>query len=253
MVEFFRTFLVKMPSSFLPKQKGFQTSSELFGRGKNVIFGKTWLFLSQPFSTIGLFPQFGANAVKNVHTIDQRAMFSVIGAISPKFSDTSVSRFLCQSCVKQGDILFSEPTRRSIFTAFQRNAMSACSYLTGRTQSVSHNMGLGDKTNGHAQAVIRTGVCNTQKGIDHYRIINGCLYNQVPGDRKLSYRRALFSATEFCSKFVPGSALWNKGFKLTCAVQYSTGAAQNILFDRVSQTEQLKSSVVVQQRYLEFT
>lgn len=225
-----------MPSIFLGKQKGFQTSSELLGRGKNVIFGRTWFFLSQPFSTIGLFPQFGANAVKNLHTIDQRAMFSAIGAISPKFCATSVTHFLCQSCLKQID-MFSEPTRRSIFTA-----------LTGRSP-VSHNMGLGDKTNGHVQAMIRTGVCNTHKGIDHYRIINGCLYNQAPGDRKMSYRCAFFSATGFCSKFVPCFALWNKGFRLTGAIQYSTGTAQSILFNGVSQEEQLKSSVVVQQRY----
>lgn len=241
-----------MSSTFLTKQKGFQTSSGFLGRGKNVIFGRTWMFLSQPFSTIGLFPQFGANAVKNVHTIDQRAIFSVIGAISPKFSATSVTHFLCQSCVKQIDMFFSEPARRSIFTAFQRDAMSACSYLTGRSQSVSRNMGFGDKTNGIVQSMIRTGICCSQKGIDHYRIINGSLYNQLPGDRKLSYRCASFGATEFYSKFVPCFALRNRGFRLTCAIQYSTGAVQNILFNGVSQDEQLKSSVVVQQRYLDF-
>lgn len=232
LVGFFRTFMVKMPSSFLPKQKGFQTSSELLGRGRNVIFGRTWLFLSQPFSTIGLFPQFGANAVKNVHTIDQRAIFSVIGAISPKFSATSVTHLLCQSCVKQINTLLSQPTQRSIFTSFQRNAMAACSYVTGRTQSVPHNIGVGEKINGYAQALIRTGVCN----------------NQVPGDRKLSYRCAFFSATEFCSKFVPYFASWNIDFRLNCAVQYSTGAAHDVL----SPDEQLKSSVVAQHRYLEF-
>lgn len=246
--------MVKMPTpSFLPKQRGFQTSSELLGRGKNVIFGRTWLFLSQPFSTIGLFPQFGANVVKNVHTIDQRAMFSVIGAVSPKFSATSVTHFLCQSCVKRFDILFFEPLRRSIFTAFQRNEMSACSYVTGKSQPVSHNMGFGDKNNEHVQSMIRTVICNTQKGIDHHRTINGCLYNQALADEKLSYRCAFFSAAEFCSKFVPCFALRNKGFQLSCAVQYSTRAAQNILFDGVSQDEKLKSSVVVQQRYLDFS
>lgn len=244
--------MVKMPPSFLLKRKGFQTSSELLGRGKNVIFGRTWLFLSQPFSTIGLFPQFGANAAKNVHTIDQRAMFSVIGAISPKFSATSVTHLVCQSCVKRFDILFFEPLRRSIFTAFQRNAMSACNYLMGKSQSVFHNMGFGDKTNEHVQSMIRTVICNTQKSIDHYITINGCLYNQALGDRKLSHRCALFSAAEFCSKFVPCFALRNQCFWLTCAVQYSTRAAQNILFDGVSQEEKLKSSVIVQQRYLDF-
>lgn len=240
--------MVKMPTSLFPKQKGLQTSSELLGRSRNVIFGRTWLFLSQPFSTIGLFPQFGANGVKNVHTIDQRAMFSVVETISRKFSAPSVTDILCQSCVKQIDILLSESTRRSLFTAFQRNAISACSYVTGRTESVSHNFGLGDKTNGHVQAMIRTGICNTHKGLDHYRIINVGLHNQVPGDRKLSNRCAWSGVTEICSKSMPSFALWNMYFQLACTAHYSTGAARTVSLDGVSQDEQLDSSVVEQHR-----
>lgn len=242
--------MVKMPTSLFPKQKGLQSSSELLGRSRNVIFGRTWLFLSQPFSTLGLFPQFGANAVKNVHTIDQRAMFSVIGTISRKFSAPSTPDHLCQSCVQEIDILLSEPTRRSLFTAFQRNAMSACSYVTGRAESVSSTLGLGDKTNKRKQAMIRTGFYNTHKGFDHYRSINGGLHNQLLGDWKLSYRCAWSSSTSSCSKFFPCFALWNKDFQLSCAAQYSTGAARNVSFDRVSQEEQLESSVTVQDRYL---
>ncbi|KAL0905539.1 hypothetical protein M5K25_023966 [Dendrobium thyrsiflorum] len=240
--------MVKMPTSLFPKQKGLQTSSELLGRSRNVIFARTWFFLSQPFSTIGLFPQFGANAVKNVHTIDQRAMFSVIGTISRKFFTPSVTDFLCQSCAKQIDILLSEPTQKSLFTAFQRNAMSACSYVTGRTESVSHNLGLGEKTNGHAHYMIRSGICNFHKGLDHYRIINGSLHNQVAGGRKLSYWCASSGATEFHSNFVPCFSLWKKDFRLACTAQYSTGAARNVSFDGVLQDEQLESPVIEQNR-----
>ncbi|KAH0450404.1 hypothetical protein IEQ34_021096 [Dendrobium chrysotoxum] len=239
---FFLTFMVKMPTSLFSKQKGLQTSSELFGRSKNGIFGRTWLFLSQPFSTIGLFPQFGANAVKN------RAMFSVIGTISRKLFTPSVTDFLCQSCAKQIDILLSEPTQKSLFTAFQRNAMSACSYVTGRTESVSHTLGIGERTNGHAHDMIRSGICNFHKGIDHYRIINGSLHNQVAGGRKLSYWCASSGATEFYSNFVPCFSLWKKDFRLACTAQYSTGAARNVSFDGVLHEEQLESSVVEQNR-----
>lgn len=240
--------MFKMPTSLFPKPKGLQTSSELLGRSRNVIFGRTWLFLSQPFSTIGLFPQFGANAMKNVHTIDQRAMFSVIGTISRMFSPPSVPDLFCQSCAKEIDMMLSEPTRRSLFTAFQRNAMSACSYVTGRTESVSHNLGIGDKTNENIQAMFRTGICNTHKGLAHHRIISGYLHNQVLAHRKLSYRCALSSAAEFCSKFMPCFAVWSNDFRLACAAQYSTGAARNVSFDGVSQDEQLESPVTVQHR-----
>ncbi|XP_020581514.1 probable protein phosphatase 2C 55 [Phalaenopsis equestris] len=126
--------------------------------------------------------------------------------------------------------------------------MSACSYVTGRMESISPNICIGDKTNAHLQAMNRTGICNKHKFLDHYRIINGGLPNKLSNDWKLSYWSAWSGSSEFCSKFVPCFALWNKNFQLAYAAQYSTGAARNFSFDGVSQDEQLESRVVMQNR-----
>lgn len=200
---FFFITMVKMPASLFSKQKSLLTSSELLGRGSNVIFGKTWLLLSQPFSTIGLFPQFGANLVKNTHTFDQRAMYSVVGIISRMLSAPPATGSLCQLCLKQINILLSEYTQRSLFSTFQRNSMSACSYLTGKPESISHNLGLLGRSNGHAQTMIQIGgICNTHRSLNYCRIFSRAIHVHAPRD-KLSSCCAWSGATGFFFKHCP--------------------------------------------------
>ncbi|KAK8970165.1 hypothetical protein KSP40_PGU012672 [Platanthera guangdongensis] len=236
----------RMAASLFPKQKGLLTSSEILGRGSNVIFGRTWLFLSQPFSTIGLLPQFGVNAVKGAHTVDQRAMCSVVGIISRMLSAPSMTESLCQFCLKQIDLLLSVTTQRPFSSTFHRTAMSSCSFEAGRTKLISHNIGLSGRSNGHVQTISRTDICSTHKSYNFCRILSGFLHNQVAGDRNLSSHCAWSGVTGFYSNFAPCLTLWNKDLHLDSVATCSTGGAQNISFDAISQDEQLESNGVEQ-------
>ncbi|KAK8970161.1 hypothetical protein KSP40_PGU012675 [Platanthera guangdongensis] len=239
----------RMAASLFPKQKGLLTSSEILGRGSNVIFGRTWLFLSQPFSTIGLLPQFGVNAVKGAHTVDQRAMCSVVGIISRMLSAPSMTESLCQFCLKQIDLLLSVTTQRPFSSTFHRTAMSSCSFEAGRTKLISHNIGLSGRSNGHVQTISRTDICSTHKSYNFCRILSGFLHNQVAGDRNLSSHCAWSGVTGFYSNFAPCLTLWNKDLHLDSVATCSTGGAQNISFDAISQDEQLESNGVEQNRH----
>ncbi|PKA55308.1 putative protein phosphatase 2C 55 [Apostasia shenzhenica] len=231
--------MVKMSTSMFPKQKSFQTSSELLGLGRNGIFGRIWLLLSQPFSNIGIFPRLGASAVRNLHIIDQRATFSVLGTLSRACS-VPLADGPSLSCAYHMDILVPEPTKKSLFSSFQRSAVPVCSYMSSRTASFSQHVGAVERKNGKAQSSVRTFISCRQRNLDSNRI-NGGLHVQESAVGRLVFRCMWTGSTMNNWRPVSCFDLW-KDFRLSFV------AASDVSFDRTPQDEHLETSLVEENR-----
>ncbi|KAH0458686.1 hypothetical protein IEQ34_011500 [Dendrobium chrysotoxum] len=238
-------FVLKiMPISLFSRHKRLHTSLELFGRGTNMIFGRAWLLLSQPVSIVGILPQFGENAIRSLHTFDQRATFSFMGTLSRTFSVPSITGPHCQSCIYHVETPSSVPTKMSLFSSFQRNIMGACHHMLNGSESVSQNFGIAVRKSGHSQkSMIRSGIFYSYKCFDYCRSMSRSLDSQ-----ELWFMREVLSPRSGASRnsWKHGQCMEQsaKNFQLLHIHPYSVSAAQNAFFDGAPQDEQVKNYMV---------
>ncbi|KAG0496911.1 hypothetical protein HPP92_001602 [Vanilla planifolia] len=231
--------MVKMTFSLFPKQKGLHSSSELWGRGRNVIFSRTWLFLLQPFSTIGIIPQHSTFVAKNLDKV---------GTMPHMCSVPSLTAPLCLSCVKEYVFLLSDPTRKVLFNAFHRNALSSSRHVLSRIESLSHQHVLVERKNVQAKNVFQVGICSGNKHFNYGRVFGGNPIGPIQGLRKLIYRCICSNATGASWRFDQLFHIWNKEYQLSRKATFSVGAAPDVSFGGAPQEEQLESTLVEQNR-----
>ncbi|KAG6526711.1 hypothetical protein ZIOFF_016712 [Zingiber officinale] len=200
----------KMPSTYLSKHKGLQTSSELLRIcGRSFLFGNTRFILSDPFSTFGRRPP---------------QIFS-----SPAVSGQNFTNQI------------SQPVRRF---PFWWNIMSARSAFLRGSELGSLPMAKGNSRPNHSLNIMtRFTVCSPNKSLKFSLRTSGNLKNQEPWVANIACR--CFWSNTHGVNWRSNSSVEPKSQKIltSCSAPYSAGAASDLSFDAAVQEEQIQSSV----------
>ncbi|KAK8945404.1 putative protein phosphatase 2C 55 [Platanthera guangdongensis] len=200
------------------------TSSKTFCWGRNFMFDKAWQFFSKPVSTIGILPQFGTNALKNMFKIHQRSTFSSIGTLSRAFFVPSMTDLHCQSSIYHIEALSSLSSKKYLFGPFQKNIMSV--HILSKSESFPESLGTSVRNVGQPHSsMIQVGTIDDYNCSDYSRRINRLLHGQ-------SSRRVSGDSSVWSSKS------WRQ-FQLSRSFSYSTAAAPDASFYGAPRCDQL--------------
>lgn len=226
----------------------------LLGRGQNFLFGNTFYFPLQPFSTLGhsihqsLWPSISVLRIFN--TSDRPKGLSVIGTVSRAFSVPSVTGPSCQPCLYNIDTLLSEPNQRLPCSLLQRNIMSACNSLLGRAEPGARHLVNMSSSRQILISVMRAGICYSYKGLDYCRRISGNLKSREPWGTNMVYRCFWSSATGTSWKSNFSLEPGIQDFQSRCTVPYSAEAAPDVSLDGTPREEQFENSAVPSDQYV---
>ncbi|KAK8946131.1 putative protein phosphatase 2C 55 [Platanthera guangdongensis] len=191
---------------------------------RNFMFDKAWQFFSKPVSTIGILPQFGTNAVKNMFKIHQRSTFSSIGTLSRAFFVPSMTDLHCQSSIYHIEALSSLSSKKYLFGPFQKNIMSV--HILSKSESFPESLGTSVRNVGQPHSsMIQVGTIDGYNCSDYSRSINRLLHGQ--SSRRVS------EDSSVCS-----SKSW-RHFQLSRSFSYSTAAAPDASFYGAPRCDQL--------------
>ncbi|THU51878.1 hypothetical protein C4D60_Mb06t35710 [Musa balbisiana] len=210
-----------MPSTYLPKHKGLQTSSELLrSRGRSFLFGNTCFVLSEPFSALG--SGFHLLSRPSSSDCDRRATQSGIGTLL-----RSVNNQL------------SQPPQRF---PFRWSIMSASSAFLRGSDSFARHLAKDNARSGNGlSGMMRVDIGCSYKGLDHCRRASGSLKNREPWSTNMIYKCFWSNAygLNWRSKSLvePGS----QDYRTSCTAPYSAGVAPDVSFDAAMHEEQLQT------------
>ncbi|XP_074574119.1 putative protein phosphatase 2C 55 [Curcuma longa] len=197
-----------MPSTYLSKHKGLQTSSELLrGCGRSFLFGNTRFVLSEPFSTLGRRPP---------------QIFS-----SPAVSGQNFTNHI------------SQPVRRF---PFWWNIMSARSAFLRGSELGSLPIANGNSRPNHSlNSMMRFSVCSPNKSLNFSWRASGNLKNQEPWVANIAYRYFWSNTHDMNWRYNSSVEPKHQKFLTSCSAPYSAGAAPDLC--AAVQEEQIQSSV----------
>ncbi|RRT83283.1 hypothetical protein BHM03_00012293 [Ensete ventricosum] len=219
-----------MPSTYLPKHKGLQTSSELLrSRGRSFLFGNTCFVLSEPFSALG--SGFHLLSRSSSSACDRRTTQSGIGALL-----RSVNNQLSQPA--QGF-----PFRWSIMSA-------SSAFLRGSDSFARHLAKDNARSGNGLSGVMRVDIGYSYKGLDHCRRVSGSLKNREPWGTNMIYKCFWSDAygLNWRSKSLvePGS----QDYQTSCTAPYSAGVAPDVSLDAAMHEEQLQTPDLNSEQYV---
>ncbi|RWW88543.1 hypothetical protein BHE74_00002583 [Ensete ventricosum] len=219
-----------MPSTYLPKHKGLQTSSELLrSRGRSFLFGNTCFVLSEPFSALG--SGFHLLSRSSSSACDRRTTQSGIGALL-----RSVNNQLSQPA--QGF-----PFRWSIMSA-------SSAFLRGSDSFARHLAKDNARSGNGLSGVMRVDIGYSYKGLDHCRRVSGSLKNREPWGTNMIYKCFWSDAygLNWRSKSLvePGS----QDYPTSCTAPYSAGVAPDVSLDAAMHEEQLQTPDLNSEQYV---
>ncbi|KAG6490783.1 probable protein phosphatase 2C 55 [Zingiber officinale] len=219
-----------MPSTYLSKHKGLQTSSELLrGRGRSFLFGNTCFVFSEPFSTLGCaFRLLPKSSISDPHACGGNRPFQI-------FSSPAVA---AQNLTNQ----ISQPVRRF---PFWWNIMSSSSaFLRGSGLAACPMTKDNSSSKLILNSTMRVNLCSCSNGLNFSWKACGSLRNQKPWGSNMAYKCFWSNTHGMNWRYNSSVEPQSQDLLVSCSAPYSTGAAPDLSFDATVQEEQIQNPVV---------